>query len=523
MNKMEYNNEDILDKKKIARNTLILYVKMSLIIVVQFYIVPILLRSLGVEDYGIYNVVAGIVTMFTFVSGSLSSGAQRFLAYAIGQKNNQQLEDIFNSTLLIYLGIAFGLSVILEIVGVWFLNTQMDIPSERICAANWVFHFTILFFALEIIVIPFRACIIAHEHINIFALLSICECMLRLAAAILISYISFDRMVNYALLMSMTAVLIDAAYFTYCYRWFQECRHFSVQWNYQLGKSLLAYSGWNMIGSLALISRNQGFNIIQNIFFGPVVNAAHAIAQQVSGVASKFVDNVYVASRPQIMKLYAADRKDEMWDLIFQSAKLAFFLMMIISVPAILELDTVLKLWLNDVPEHTSTIARLMMLSLLGETLVNQIIASFQAANKIRRYQVYASTILVFNIPFSYVLMKHGMAEPLTPYIVSVCLSFLYVLAILWNAKIEVKLDLMKFIRQVLLRNVVVIIIVFVVSYLLRNLFCPSVIRTVYTTFVSFAVSVITVWGIGLNKSEKEYLKETLNKKIKKIREWTHQ
>ena len=508
------SNDNILNKKKIARNTLVLYVKMSLTILVQLYVVPVLLRSLGVEDYGIYNVVAGIVTMFTFVSGALSSGAQRFLAYSLGKDDENALRSVFSSTFLIYLGIAIVLCIILELFGVWFLNTHMDIPVDRIYASNWVFHLTIVFFAIEILVIPFRACIIAHERMNVFAILSICECLLRLAAAVMITYIAFDRLITYSVLLAMTAVMILAAYWCYCLYHFSECRTFRFQWDKDLGKSLLTYSGWNMIGSLALISRNQGLNILQNLFFGPAVNAAHAIAQQIQGVVARFVDNVYVASRPQITKLYASDRKDDMWNLIFQSAKLAFFLMMFISIPAILELDTVLQLWLHDVPEHTVTIARLMMVSLLVETLVNQVIASYQAANRIKRYQMFASTILVLNIPISYLFMKYGESSPQTPYIVSVFLSMIYIVSILWNAKIEVGLNLNVYLKQVLLRNIVVMAAAFYLSFYLRNLLAPSYLRIVYTVLVSSIISFILIWTIGLNKSEKKYVTKIINNKI---------
>lgn len=508
------SNDNILNKKKIARNTLVLYVKMSLTILVQLYVVPVLLRSLGVEDYGIYNVVAGIVTMFTFVSGALSSGAQRFLAYSIGKDDENALRSVFSSTFLIYLGIAIVLCIILELFGVWFLNTHMDIPVDRIYAANWVFHLTIVFFAIEILVIPFRACIIAHERMNVFAILSICECLLRLAAAVMITYIAFDRLITYSVLLAITAVMILAAYWCYCLYHFYECRTFRFQWDKDLGKSLLTYSGWNMIGSLALISRNQGLNILQNLFFGPAINAAHAIAQQIQGVVARFVDNVYVASRPQITKLYASDRKDEMWNLIFQSAKLAFFLMMFISIPAILELDTVLQLWLHDVPEHTVTIARLMMASLLVETLVNQVIASYQATNRIKRYQMFASTILVLNIPISYLFMKYGESSPQTPYIVSVFLSMIYIVSILWNAKIEVGLDLKAYLKQVLLRNIVVMAVTFYLSFYLRDLLTPSYLRIVYTVLVSSIISFILIWTIGLNSSEKKYVTKIINNKI---------
>lgn len=514
---MDNNSSNTLySKKKIAKNTLVLYVQMFVTILVQLYVVPVLLRSLGVEDYGIYNVVAGIVTMFTFVSGSLTSAAQRFMAYSIGQGDNATLRDVFSSTFLIYLIIALFLCFILEPLGIWFLNTQMEIPVKRLNAANWVFHFTLFFFVVEIMIIPFRAVIIAHERMNIMAYLTISECILKLGAAIVITFVTFDRLIAYSGLLSVVAVIILMTYWLYCKLHFKECQTFSFRWNRDTGKSLLAYSGWNMIGLLAMILRNQGLNVVQNIFFGPVVNAAHSIAQQVQGVVGRFVDNVYVASRPQITKLYAANQKDKMWELIFQSAKLAFFLMMLICVPAILELDTVLKVWLHDVPPYTAVIAKLMMLSLLIETLVNQIIAAYQAANKIKRYQIFASSILLLNIPISYIVLKMNPHIPQIPYIVSVLLSVVYIISILWIAKKEVELDVKQFLSKVLGKNIIVFSISFVMVYYACGLLNPSLWRIIYTVIVSTMVSGILIWTIGLDNNERQYAIKLIKNKIVK-------
>lgn len=510
------HNATVYSKKKIAKNTLVLYVQMFVTVLVQLYVVPVLLRSLGVEDYGIYNVVAGIVTMFTFVSGSLTSAAQRFMAYSIGQDDKIKLKNVFSSTFLIYFCIAVFLCIILELFGVWFLNTQMDIPANRLYAANWVFQFTLLFFAVEIMIIPFRADIIAHERMNILAYFTITECILKLGAAITITYIAFDSLIVYSGLLAIVAFLVVIVYWLYCRSHFEECRTISIRWDHTLGRSLLSYSGWNMIGSLAMILRSQGLNIVQNVFFGPILNAAHSIAQQIQGVVGRFVDNVYVASRPQITKLYAAGQIDKMWELIFQSAKLAFFLMMLICIPAIIELDSVLKLWLHDVPPHTVVISKLMMFSLMVETLVNQIVAAYQAANKIKRYQICASSILLMNIPISFVLLKIYSHDPLIPYIVSIFLSTVYIFSILWIAKKEVGLDVKQFLIKVLVKNIVVFITSFVISYYACEFLEPTILRIIYTIFISTTLSVFIIWMIGLDNQERKYIRKFIINKIKK-------
>ena len=509
-------NKSIYSKKRIVRNTLVLYVQMFLTLLVQLYVVPVLLRSLGVADYGIYNVVAGVVTMFSFVSGSLTSAAQRFMAYSIGRGDETELRNVFSYTFLIYLVIAISLCILLEVFGVWFLNSQMEIPADRLYAANWVFHFTVIFFALEIMIIPFRADIIAHERMNVLAYMTISECLLKLGAAIAITFVTFDRLILYSGLLTIVAVLIVIAYWIYCRKNFIECRSISPKWNKGTSQSLLTYSGWNIIGSLALILRNQGLNIVQNLFFGPVLNAAHSIAQHVQGAVGRFVDIVYVASRPQITKLYAAGQKDMMWDLIFQSAKMAFFLMMLICIPAILEIDMVLKLWLHDVPSYTAVIAKLMMLSLLVETLVNQIIAAYQAANKIKRYQLYSSTILLLNIPLSYIVLKINPDYPQIPYLVSVVLSVAYIVSILWIAKSEVQMDVKRYLKIVMVRNAVVFLLSIIMSYYACSILEPSLLRIVYTMIVSTIISVFNIWFIGLDSQERQYVFTLIKNRIKK-------
>lgn len=505
---------EVFNRKKIAKNTLILYIQMLFTILIQLYAVPVLLRALGEEDFGIYNVVAGVVTMLSFISGSLSSGAQRFMAFAIGKNDDKELVRVFSSTLLIYIVASIVIVLFLEVVGVWFLNTKMTIPADRMSAANWVFQFSVLAFAFEIIMIPFRATIIAHEKMNVLAYVTVFQCVFRLVAAISITYIAFDGLITYSCLIFVTSLVVLLFFVLYGRKVFVECRGFHFNWDSQQGKSLIAYSGWNMIGSLAQILRNQGINILQNVFFGPSINAAHTIAQQVQGVATQFVDNVYVASRPQITKLYSAGKCDEMWTLLFQSAKFAFFLMIFICVPAIIEIDTVLRLWLKDVPPFSSTIAKLLLASLLLETLVNQIVASFQAANKIKSYQITSSLILLLIIPISYLGLKFLSGNVLVPYFISLLLSLVYVISIIWNAKVVVGMDVAYFIKNVLVKNIVVCILCFCITYVLSHLFEPSAWRILFTIFVSTVVSILLIWLFGLDISERMLLINFVKNKI---------
>lgn len=506
--------DNAANNKRIAKNTLLLYFRMLLLIAVQLYTVPVILKALGVEDYGIYNVVGGVVTMFTFVGNSLASGSQRFIAYEIGRGDQTRLKKVFDSIVTIYIILAIITGLALEIVGYWFLNTQMNIPQDRMHAANWVFQLSIITFLINLISIPYNAAVIAHENMSLYAYVSIWECLMKLVAAIALQYVAPDRLILYAVLICGITISVRVIYQFYCVRHFVECRRYRISRHSYMAKSLLAYSGWNMIGAIALISRQQGINIVVNLFFGPLLNAAHSIAQQINGVLTQFVNNIYIASRPQITKLYAAESIVEMWRLVFRSGKLAFFLLLFPAIPALIEMDTVLGWWLHEVPAYTVPIARLMILNILVETLANQVIGACQAANKIRRYQLYSSTIILLNIPLSYIILRMFPALPLIPYFVSVSLSALYVLSILWNAKNEIGLNLRGYTREVLLKCILVCSVSWGMTWICSTLLLPSITRVVVTVIVSLACSSALIWTIGLDCNEKNTIKNVIKQKI---------
>ena len=502
------------NNKRIAKNTLLLYIRMFLLILVQLYTVPIILRELGVEDYGIYNVVGGVVTLFSFVGGSLASGSQRFIAFEIGRGNPQALKNVFDTTVSIYIILAIISAFLLEIGGYWFLNAKMNIPIDRMVAANWVFQFSIFSFLAGLISIPYNATVIAHERMSLYAYVSMFECVLKLFLAISLKYVLSDKLIVYSSSICLISWAVCVIYQIYCRRHFPECRHYRFKRNPYMGKDLLAYSGWNMVGSVALISRQQGLNIVLNLFFGPLLNAAHSIAQQINGVLSQFINNVYMATRPQVTKLYASGNEGDMWNLVFRSAKLAFYLFMLISVPAIIEMEGILDLWLHEVPPYTVQIVRLMILSAVIETLSNQVIGAYQAANRIRRYQMYSSTVILLNIPVSYALLKMHVGSPLLPYVVSVILSVLYVLSILYNARKDIGLDLKAYTRRVLLPDILVYVLVIGIIYGIVSLSPFSIVRIFMTVGLTLLCSAVIVWAIGLDIREKDFIGNMIKNKI---------
>ena len=506
----------ISSNSRIAKNAILLYVRMGLLMVIQLYTIPILLKNLGVEDYGVYNVIGSFVTLFSFIGTSLSSGTQRFISFALGKRDTEELRKIVNITVTIYLVFAIILIVLLESVGVWFLNHKMQIAADRIDTANWVFQFSIGAFIFRLLVIPYNAVIIAHEKMNFYAYVSIIDCILKFVSAILLVYVLYDKLFAYALLIWAVAGIIMLMTHLYCKSRFAECHKIRLLWNDERKVQLLTYSGWNMIGSVAMIMRQQGVNVIQNIFFGPVINAAHTIGQQLMGGITQIVNNIYLASRPPITKLYANGRNDDMWRLVFSSGKLAYFLLLFISIPLLVELDTILGLWLHNVPVFTVHISRLMIIGLLIETLSNQIIAAYQAANKIKRYQLYSSTIILCTLPISYLWLRIDSASVLIPYAVSLVLSVLYSISIVLNAQKEINLNLRQYCERLLYKCLYVTAIplfaVLPICYMME----ASVVRILIVVATTLCTILLSVWFIGLELTEKEQIIKFIKSKTAK-------
>ncbi len=491
------------NNKQIAKNTLFLYFRMIILIIVQLYTVPVVLKNLGVSDYGLYNVIGGVVTMFTFIGGSLTSGVQRYVAYAIGKDDSLLLKRTFQTTVTIFWIFAIISMCFIECFGIWFLNNKMQIPQDRICAANWVLQFSIMTFVVNLISIPYNSTIVAHEKMNIYAYVSLFECFSKLLLAFSLPLIFFDKLIYYGAIMFCISLCIRLYYHYYCRKHFLECRNLSLEWDKKLGVNLLKYSGWNVIGTFANLGKQQGLNIVVNLFFGTIINASHSIASQVNGVINQFINNIYMATRPRITKLYACGKTDDMWNLVLSSSKLAFFLLIILCVPAIIEIDYVLELWLKEVPEYTTNIVILLLCTTLIETQTNQLFAAFQAANKIKYCQIYSSSILLLCIPFAYIGVKYICHNPLLPYLVSVSLSVVFISALLLVARKELHLSVSLYMKKVILPNLLCFSILFLcVEIISRNLE-QSFLRLLVTILSTVLIAPIVVYIFGLSRQER--------------------
>lgn len=397
--------------RRIAKNTAMLYIRMLLIMAVSLYTSRVILKVLGVEDYGIYNVVGGVVAMLGFLNGSLSGASSRFITFCLGKGDPDELKSTFATVLTIHLILA-GIIVLLgETVGLWFVCQKLVIPAERMTAALWVYQCSVFTTVVTIISIPYNALIIAHERMNVFAYISVVEVVLKLVIVWFLIYIPWDKLIVYAVLYFLVQVIIRLVYGYYCASRFTESKA-ALVWNGPLVKEIAVYAGWTLNGNLAVIGYTQGINILLNLFFGPVVNAARGIAVQVQAAVMTFVQNFQTAVNPQIVKSYATSDFAYMHTLVIAASKYGFFLMLLLVFPVLLCVHAVLKIWLGIVPEYTVSFVRIMLLSGLLMPLSRALMNAIHATGNIKKFQLYEGTSLLMVVPLAYVLLKWKHISP---------------------------------------------------------------------------------------------------------------
>lgn len=412
------------NNRRIIKNTGMLYIRMLLIMVVTLYTSRVVLKILGVEDYGIYNVVGGIVVMFSFLNSSMSSAVQRFLSFEIGKGDYKQFQKVFSQAISIHIFIAILIVILAETIGLWFLNTQMNIPLFRMSAAQWVYQFSILTFVMSVIQVPYNASIISHEKMSMYAYVSIIEVILRLLIVFVLVWTRIDKLKLYAVLMFAVTCLVTWIYQFYCKRKLKGC-HYVFCWDKKLFGKLINFSGWNLFGNISWVTLGQGLNILLNIFFGPVVNTARAISFQVNSAVSVFVSNFRLAVNPQVVKSYASNNHIYMKKLVFESAKYSYYLLFLLSLPVLLETHIILKLWLGMVPEYTVLFTQLILISTLIQSFDASFAIIFQAVGKIKENQFASGLIYLLVLPASYLFFKLGYSSPALVFYLQIAATFL--------------------------------------------------------------------------------------------------
>lgn len=493
---------------------------MFLIMGVQLFTVRLVLETLGSEDYGINNVVGGIVSMFSFLSGTMAVSSQRFFSYEIGVGNKLKLHRLFSMTIVIYFFIAIVVLLFAETFGLWFLNNKMILPKGRLFAANWVYQFSLLGFFLSMFQAPYDSIIIAREKMSVYAFVSILQAFLNLFIVYLLVISPYDKLISYSLMGCVVTIFITSLYKVYCIRNFEES-HFSWYWNKSMFIELASYSGWNMFGSLAAISMNQGINILLNLFFGPVINAARGIAYQINTTINGFVQNFMMATRPQIVKYYAQGDIEAMLKLVFQSSKFSFYLLFIITLPMLFLMPELLKIWLKQVPEYTVLFSRIILITSLIDCISYSVMAAFQATGKIKLYQMLIGSMIIMNIPISYFFLENGY-QPQTALYVVLCNVILCLgIRIILLKKLIPELSIILFVEKVLFPILLVSFSAFTILYLISDqfiFFSSDYRRILIMSFASLVINITLIILIGINNEERTYYQNFIKRKIFKAK-----
>ena len=483
---------------------------------VSLYTSRVVLNTLGVEDFGTFSIVVGTVTMFGFINGAVGSATQRFLTYDIGRKDHVQLRKTFNASQIIHIGIALLIFILAETIGLWFLNNKLNFPEGRLEAARWIYHWSVLSFAITIIQAPYNALIIAHEKMSVFAYLSILEVILKLLIVFLLAHISFDKLELYGILICVVSFIIAAFYRIYSRKHFEETKFLIVK-DKSLYKTLTSYSVWNLFGAVSLVAKSQGVSIILNIFFGTIVNAAMGVANQVAGTVASFVNNFQIASNPQIIKSYASDDKEYMTNLVIRTSKFTFFLLFMLMLPVIVEIEYILKLWLKTVPEYTAIFTILILINALIDSVSKSLMAAVTATGKIRVYQLVIGGLSLLILPISYLFFKLGY-PPKSTFIVSICIAVVAFLGrLLFTKKLIPEFSIGQFIKEVLVRNIPAVMLSLIIPFMLLSNMHPGLTRLSLVILTSFGICIIAFYYIGMKNNEKLFVKNALTSVRKKM------
>lgn len=492
--------------KRVAKNTLMLYGRMLFSMVVSLYTSRVVLGALGVVDYGIYGVVGGFVAMFSLISGSLSSAVSRFLTFELGRGDQDRLAKAFSTSLLIHIVLAIVIFIVAETIGVWFVNNKMTIPADRMYAANWVFQASIVSFMFGLFSVPYNASIISHENMSAFAYIGILDTTLRLFVVLFIAYSpwNFDKLIVYSLLLVALVICLQFIYIGYCRHRYDECR-LRISFDKEFWKEISSFAGWNFIGCMAGVLKDQGVNVLLNLLVGPILNAARGIAGSVNGAISGFASRFMTALNPQITKSYAAGDLGYSYYLVEKGSRYSFYILLFFAVPIILETEFILTVWLKQYPEHTITFVRLVLLLSLLDVLSNTLITLQNATGKIRNYQLVVGGILLMNFPLSYICLKFEMA-PESTYVVAIIVGFMCMMARLLFVRKTAGLAMSSFIKNVVL-NVLTVSCVAAIIPIICHLALPyGWERFLVVGFASVVSSVLAILFVGCNKSERLFI-----------------
>ena len=484
---------------------------------VQLYTSRVVLNSLGVTDYGIYSVVGGVATMFNFLNGSMTNASQRYITIALGRENEKQLHVVFCTTMNVHFMMAGIILVLAEIIGLWFLYTQMQISSDRFEAAFWVFQCSVWASMVAIISVPYTSAIIAHERMSAFAYIGIVNVTLKLIIAYLLSVVSFDHLEFYAILILLVQIIICFCYTYYCKYNFIETRYCLI-WDKELIREMFSFAGWSLSGNLSVMCYSQGIDMLLNVFFGPVVNAARAISGQVQGAISQLVTNFQTALNPQIMKSFAQSNTIYLYSLINRGTRFSYYLMFVLVLPVSIEAEPILAVWLKNVPDHTVIFLRITLFTGLIYTLSNPLIILNQATGKVKAFQIVSSIVLMMILPVSYICLKIG-CPAWSVFIVHFTMEFTALFLRLYILHRITEFSILNYIQRVLLVVLPVTILATPFPLLVYVILPDTIISVLAVCVTSVLCASASIYFIGMTSNERAFFIGNIKSKVLRIQQ----
>lgn len=500
---------------KIAKNTLLLYVRMFILMAIGLYTSRVVLDVLGVSDYGVYNVVAGFVPMLGYLSTVFICVTNRFISFSIGKGNKEDIAKVFCTAVSVHYIIGGIIVVLAETIGLWFVNTYLNLPSERMFAANCVYQCAIASLFISIISVPYNASIIAHERMDVFAYVSIFESLSKLGAVYLLLICTFDKLIWYALFWALISLIVRFIYIQFCKRNLEGCKYKFVL-DKTLLKKMCSFAGWASIGDLGFTFKDQFLNIILNIFCGTIVNAARGVAVQVSGIVNQFAANFFMAVQPQIIKRYASGDVQSCRNLVYSSSKLAVCLLALIMIPLILNLNYLLSLWLVEVPQYTYEFLVIILVSTLIGSFASPVTTAIQATGNIRNFQIGVAIIFLLELPIGYLLLKNGCE----PYMAAAPAMLTQMIAVVYRFYILKQLvsgySYYRYLINVVFRTAIAIVISFVINYTIHSQFKQTFILLVWSSLLSVIITGCLVYSFVVSHEERMMINGMISKVLHK-------
>lgn len=507
---------DISNTKRIAKNTLMLYFRQLLILFVSLYTVRVILNTLGEEDYGIYTVVGGVVTFFSFLSGTMASATQRFFAFALGQRDEELLKKSFSVNLIIYLGIALLSLLLLESVGLWFVNNKLNVPQERFSSAVFVFHFASLTFLCTVLASPFMAIIIAHEDMHIYAYISIIEVVLKLLTVFALKVIFGDKLQIYAILLLCVGIINTLIYLFVCMKKYYECQFKKFYWDKKLFKDIFSFTSWTLFGQLTSVGRTQAVTILINQFFNPIIVSARAIATQVASHINVFANNFSTGLYPSIIKSYAANQKEEMQKLVFTGCKIAFFLTWVFSLPLFIEMDYILTLWLQNPPEYAVLFTKLCLIECLIMAIGQPLATAARATGKMKSYELSLGSVQIMIFVTDFILFKFFDFPAFIVFVVAAIGNFIMFMLRFVFLYRKMGFPVGQFFYKVMLRILAVMGVSATLSLFIDSYFSNSFGSVCLSVMICLFFSCLSMFFLGFEKKERNSIVLNLKNKLRK-------